>query len=547
MAAGEILNPPGKQVAAGIIYDSGSRPVARTVVKAFPVGYDPVADSGTLPETGWSDTTGEDGSFDLKGLDTGRVNILAVDPATHKRLLIRNVKPGAGGNVAAGRVLEPAGSLVIPLPEVVLKAESYVYLEGTPLFVSSGALSGASPQLILDSLPAGLAPPLRLVVTRSPRTQKDLGTDLRIRPGDTRSLAVLPEWKDYARIFLRHENEGAPLTAPVRAYPLLVRLDSSRFPFRQARADGADLRFSDIKGNPLAYELETWDPAGGTAAAWVKLDSLGPGDSAHFIRMYWGNPDALGESSGARVFDAAHPGGAYAGVWHLSGQEAATPPAIPDASSSGNPGFVGGNTAGLQVVASPFGRALDFGGRGSAILTTRQFATPGTLTLSLWFKTGTDSGGRLMGFNKWMKELDSLDFRDRQIWMSDDGLLHFAVYESGVPLAQARHILSTSVPYNDQAWHMAVATISAEGLKFFVDGKLVGADATATTGQVFDGYWRLGYEAGFTDWPFSPSAASFDGILDEARVRERAITGEEVSLEYATQKPGSRAVDLESD
>lgn len=547
LAAGEILNPPGKAAVSGTIYDAGSRPVARTVVRAYPVGYDPVADSSSPAIRGWSDTTDAEGRFDLKGLDTGLVNILAVDPATRKRLLIRGVKPGAGGNVAVGRNLEDPGTLIVPLPEAALKAESYLYIEGTPLFVVPGALSGPTPQAVFDSVPPGLTPPIRLVVTRAPRTVKDIATEVRIRPGDSRSLAVMPEWKDYARIFIGPEAQGAALTATVRAYPLLVRLDSANFPFARARPDGGDLRFTDPAGKPLAYELETWDPAARAATAWVRLDSLRPGDTARFIRMHWGNPDAAGESAGARVFDAKSPDGAYAGVWHLSAQEAGSPPAIPDASSFGNPGFVGGNTAGLAVVPTPFGRGIDFGGRGSAILTGRQFPNPGVLTLSLWFRTGTTSGGRLMGFNKWKQELDSIDFRDRHIWMGDDGRLHFAIYQTKAPPGTAKHILSTQAAFNDREWHMAAATISEAGLRFFVDGKLEGTDTTVTTGQVFDGYWRLGYESAFDDWPFFPTASSFDGVLDEARVRQRRLSDEEIRLDYETQRPGSRAARIERD
>jgi hypothetical protein len=153
----------------------------------------------------------------------------------------------------------------------------------------------------------------------------------------------------------------------------------------------------------------------------------------------------------------------------------------------------------------------------------------------------------LIGFNKWMKELDSLDYRDRHIWMSDDGRLHFAIYESKEPATTAKHILSTTAAYNDGAWHMATATISVAGLRFYVDGRLEGSDPAVTTGQVFNGYWRLGYEFAFDDWPSNPSAASFDGILDEARVRRRPLSAEEVRLDYETQKPGSRATLIEKD
>lgn len=152
-----------------------------------------------------------------------------------------------------------------------------------------------------------------------------------------------------------------------------------------------------------------------------------------------------------------------------------------------------------------------------------------------------------MGFNKWMTELDSVDYRDRYIWMDDSGRLHFGIYQTKASSEMAKHILSITNPFNARQWHMAAATISPEGLRFYVDGRLEGSDSTVTTGQVFDGYWRLGCEFAFDDWPFAPSAASFDGVLDEARVRQRPLSGEEVRLDYETQKPGSRAAIIEGD
>jgi hypothetical protein len=53
-----------------------------------------------------------------------------------------------------------------------------------------------------------------------------------------------------------------PATASEEGFPLLLHLDKDSFDFKQAQADGADLRFA-AAGKPLAYQIDTWDAASG--------------------------------------------------------------------------------------------------------------------------------------------------------------------------------------------------------------------------------------------------------------------------------------------
>jgi hypothetical protein len=230
VAGGEILNPPGKQTLAGIIMNADARPAIGAEVRAFPLTYNPVADSGAIL-SGWTDTTILDGSFSLSGLDTNRVNLWVVDRRHGTLMLIRSVKPGSEGNAAAGHMLKPPGALAISFPEVALKAESYVYMEGTPVFRWLGHLVGTiSPKIILDSIPEGQCPPIKLVVTRAPENLKIIGTDFRVHSLDTVNLAVFPEWHDYTRIFLRHEGLAAGLTKGLYWYAWILRIFLSVMP-----------------------------------------------------------------------------------------------------------------------------------------------------------------------------------------------------------------------------------------------------------------------------------------------------------------------------
>ena len=50
-------------------------------------------------------------------------------------------------------------------------------------------------------------------------------------------------------------------------FPALVRLDKDWFNFSQAQPKGEDIRFATSTGTALAYEIDQWDAAGGTASS----------------------------------------------------------------------------------------------------------------------------------------------------------------------------------------------------------------------------------------------------------------------------------------
>jgi len=80
-------------------------------------------------------------------------------------------------------------------------------------------------------------------------------------------------------------------------YQVLVNLTGSHFPVN-AKADGADVRFTDAGGVELSYWIESW--GAGNAKIWVKVPSIPVG--ATTIRMYYGNPSASSSSKGDNTF-----------------------------------------------------------------------------------------------------------------------------------------------------------------------------------------------------------------------------------------------------
>ncbi len=89
--------------------------------------------------------------------------------------------------------------------------------------------------------------------------------------------------------------DGADLAASASEdnFALLVRLNSGFFNFNQAKARGADIRFSSAT-TPLKYQIEEWDAASGRANIWVLIPNI-KGNAVQPINIHWGNNSAASE------------------------------------------------------------------------------------------------------------------------------------------------------------------------------------------------------------------------------------------------------------
>jgi len=116
-----------------------------------------------------------------------------------------------------------------------------------------------------------------------------------------------PDWKysGSMNILTTPEGAGLHISALVKDFPLLVRLNSATFNFDQCLRDGADLRFASAEGAPLDYQIEEWNPIAGTASIWVRIPVIS-GNSRQEIKVYWGRNGVKSESNGNRVFNESN-------------------------------------------------------------------------------------------------------------------------------------------------------------------------------------------------------------------------------------------------
>ena len=96
------------------------------------------------------------------------------------------------------------------------------------------------------------------------------------------SLSPLPAsaqyggWQHSGEMTILTTPDGAnlPATASVEGFPLLVRLHKDWFDFSQAKSQGEDIRFANNAGTALAFQIEEWDAAKGTASIWVRVQKI---------------------------------------------------------------------------------------------------------------------------------------------------------------------------------------------------------------------------------------------------------------------------------
>ncbi|SHL09983.1 LamG-like jellyroll fold domain-containing protein [Actinacidiphila paucisporea] len=201
-----------------------------------------------------------------------------------------------------------------------------------------------------------------------------------------------------------------------------------------------------------------------------------------------------------------------------------------DSSSGDDSGIsVGGPVHGVTPGAVPGSKAYTFNGSTQWTYSDRLHPTPAQYSIETWFRTTTTSGGKLMGFGN--NSTHPSGNYDKHIYMTDSGRLIFGVYTG------ATRIVTSPGAYNDGAWHLAVATQGADGMKLYVDGVLQAADPTVTTSQNYAGYWRIGYD-NLGGWPSQPTSSYFAGSTDETAVYPTVLTPAQIAGHYALGTAG---------
>ena len=111
------------------------------------------------------------------------------------------------------------------------------------------------------------------------------------------------DWTYRTAITVDASPKGANLSGQVGRTPVLVRLHTGNFSFKDALPTGADLRFvaGDDK-TPLAFHIESFDPTLEMAEVWVDVPDLAGGATKQ-IWLYYGNKKAAAVADTTATYD----------------------------------------------------------------------------------------------------------------------------------------------------------------------------------------------------------------------------------------------------
>jgi len=291
----------------------------------------------------------------------------------------------------------------------------------------------------------------------------------------------------------------------------LIRNNATATPIATKTAKGSfwkigSMNYTDTglaAGSTVNYRVKVSDPFGNSTmsdnvAVTVSADGS---TSAYSNAVLASSPTSywpLGESSGATAYDWA------------TGDDLT----LTNNTTRGTAGaIIGSNTT-----ATTFAGTSD-----SAASTTTAQKAPNTFTAETWIKTTTDRGGKILGFGG--NSTGTSGNYDRMIFMNNDGRLMFGVYPGSVRTVQS------AKAYNDGEWHHVVATLGANGMQLFVDGKKLDSRTDTTSGQDFTGYWRVGGD-NLGGWPGSRSSDYFAGAIDDTAIYPTVLDRDTIVNHY---------------
>ena len=319
------------------------------------------------------------------------------------------------------------------------------------------------------------------------------------------AVAPYPAWQHSGVLTILTTPEGAdlPVGTVTEGFPLLVRLHKDWFDFKQAKADGADVRFSTSAGAPLAYQIEQWDAAGGTASIWVRVPRI-EGNARQTIRMHWGKADAASESNGKAVFNESN---GYLAVLHMGDGVA------------DEVGSVQTKDVGTTGTAGIIGPARHLGGKQGIFCGEKNESFPvgsSPHSTEAWLRAAQSNGRALAWGNEHGQGKVVMHF------MSPPHV-KMECYFSGADVASKGRL-----PMNE--WIHIFHTYEKGDSRIYVNGELSNTTKTPnaplaikTPARLYIGGWYNNYD--------------FIGDLDEVRISKVTRSAEWVRLQYENQKP----------
>lgn len=171
------------------------------------------------------------------------------------------------------------------------------------------------------------------------------------------------------------------------------------------------------------------------------------------------------------------------------------------------------------------GTALGVSG-GRAILGNTAVTSPSSYSIELWFRTSSNAGGYLAGFENDRDDTWWNATADRLVTMEPSGRLSFGLW--GFRSSD----ITTPRAYNDGKWHhLVVTSTSSRSSTIYVDGTAVASGTTSAVDNYL-GFWRIGQgSTGF----FNGLSSSFPGDIDNVSIFHSVLPATRVAAHWAAR------------
>ncbi len=302
-------------------------------------------------------------------------------------------------------------------------------------------------------------------------------------------------------------------------FPILVTLDTNRFDYSLAKANGEDLRFVDANGQLLSHEIETWDPSG-RSSIWVKVPRIDASSSTDSIHLYYGNAAAADIQNPTAVWSNG-----YVGVWHLNGDPSGTQ-TIADSSSSNKDGTSIGMNATNQV-SGPIGGALKFDGSTEAIRidstgTDPLAITGNNLTVEAWVNSTGSTGDWETILNRRNIVVTPIQSYGLKTALVDQSQV---VHTTGTP-----DLTGVAGALPDDQWKYLTGVLSGSTSNLYVNGIQNATGTTLSFGSSNEDVTIGAAEAGVD----SVLSQYWKGGIDEVRLSNVARSAAWTAAQYAS-------------
>jgi len=302
-------------------------------------------------------------------------------------------------------------------------------------------------------------------------------------------------------------------------YQVRIHLDRSNFPLEKCKPDGSDIRFRDDSGEILPYWIERWNAAEGVI--WCKIPFI-PAESSKFIWMIYGNPNAQSESNGNAVFELFDVQG-IVGFWHFDEPQWTGATGEVKDETGVNHGTAGGGAT--TTSDAKYGRAGLFDGGDDYVEVPDDESLDMTdyLSIEAWINCHNATTDH-WGITVIRKQSNYI------LALKDAGSgPQFKFYLFGV----SSNDTLFSKPFQLNELTHVVATYDKSKMKVYLNGALSNTKDFSQTLRTSGYILGIGKEIGDSTW--------FDGIIDELRIYNRALSPTEVQIlsKNYMQKMGS--------